>query len=163
MDWAIVVTGVVGLAGIGGTLLSARMAARSAVENLRTSISAEDARAKVAEKRRIYASCLAALGAHATANAFPLTTVSPEAGIRFQEEIIRTRSTAMNAVFEVQLISPSEVAGLANITLLALLNADLDTQTPEIAKAIGTLMGAMRRDLGERDATPDVPSPPAPR
>jgi len=161
MDWAIVITGIVGLAGIGGTLLAAKMAAKSAAENLRTSISAEDARAKVAEKRRIYASCLAALSAHATANAFPFTTVPPEAGIRFQEEINRTRLTAANAVYEVQLISPSEVAGLANIALLALLNADAATQEPVIGKAIGALMGAMRRDLGERDGLPDVPSPPA--
>ncbi len=50
MDWATVVptaiAGVVGLAGIGGTLLSARLTSKSDAENLRTSISAEDAGAQ---------------------------------------------------------------------------------------------------------------------
>lgn len=43
------VTGVVGVAGIGGTLLSARMTSKSDADNLRTSIAAEDTRAKPAE------------------------------------------------------------------------------------------------------------------
>jgi hypothetical protein len=55
------ITGVVGLAGIGGTLLSARMTGKSDAANLRMSVSAEDTRAKLAEKRRIYANCLAAI------------------------------------------------------------------------------------------------------
>lgn len=71
MDWATVVptaiAGVVGLAGIGGTLLSARLTSKSDAENLRTSISAEDAGAKLAEKRRIYANCIAAITACASA------------------------------------------------------------------------------------------------
>jgi hypothetical protein len=55
VDWGTVITGVVGLAGIGGTLLAARMTGKSDAENLRTSISAEDRRARRTEKREIFA------------------------------------------------------------------------------------------------------------
>ncbi len=61
MLWGYAITGIVGLAGIGGTLWSGRLAAKSAVQTLTLSISAEDRRAKVAEKRRIYAAYLASL------------------------------------------------------------------------------------------------------
>lgn len=54
MDWSNVTTGLVGLAGIGGTILSARMAGNSASRNLQTSISAENQRADRAEQRRVY-------------------------------------------------------------------------------------------------------------
>jgi ABC-type transporter Mla maintaining outer membrane lipid asymmetry ATPase subunit MlaF len=65
VDWASVVpgaiTGVVGIVGIGGSVLSARMAGKSAAQNLQMSIQAEDTRASRAEKRRICASYLASL------------------------------------------------------------------------------------------------------
>ena len=51
------IIGIVGLAGIGGTLLSARMTGSS-----------EDRRAKLAEKRRVYAGFLAALTQYAGAD-----------------------------------------------------------------------------------------------
>jgi hypothetical protein len=57
VDWAPVIstgiTGVVGLAGIAGSIVSARMASTSSAGNLWTSIAAEDARARLAEKRRV--------------------------------------------------------------------------------------------------------------
>jgi hypothetical protein len=166
VDWATVVTGVVGLAGIGGTLLSAKLTSKSDAANLRTSIAAEDARAKVAEKRRIYANCLAALSAYVAAKTVPLTNLPPEAGIRFREEINRTQLAAANAVYEVQLIGPSEVALLANTTLLPLLNADRAAPGLGIGKAIGRLTTAMRLDLGEQvlvreDETPSALDPPS--
>jgi hypothetical protein len=52
---SIVVTGGVSLGGIGGTLLAARVATRLATETLRAAISAEDGRARRAEKREIFA------------------------------------------------------------------------------------------------------------
>lgn len=58
------ITGAVGIAGIGGTVLSATITRKSAAENLRISIDAENERIKLAEKRRIYAQALAAITAY---------------------------------------------------------------------------------------------------
>jgi hypothetical protein len=65
MDWSIVVptaiTGVVGLAGIAGSIISARQTSKSASRDLHLSIKAEDKRASIAERRRIYAAFNAAI------------------------------------------------------------------------------------------------------
>lgn len=65
MDWSIVlptaITGVVGLAGIAGSIISARQTSKSASRDLRLSIKAEDTCAGIAEKRRIYAAFNAAI------------------------------------------------------------------------------------------------------
>ena len=65
MEWSIIapaaITGVVGLAGIAGSIMSARPTSRSASRNLQFSIKAEDKRADTAERRRIYAAFNAAI------------------------------------------------------------------------------------------------------
>lgn len=53
--WAYLMTGAVGLAGIGGTLWQANRARKSEAELLQRNISAENERSQLAEKRRIYA------------------------------------------------------------------------------------------------------------
>ncbi len=98
MDWTIIVptaiTGVVGLAGIGGTLLSARMTSKSDAENLRTSISAEDARAKLAEKRRAYAAFHASLdnvfAIAATSNPRPTADMLSDLDAALRNTVINT-------------------------------------------------------------------------
>lgn len=126
MDWAIVVTGVVGLAGIGGALLSARMTSKSDAANLRTRISAEDARARLAEKRHIYANCLTALTACASATdkAARGTALPAAQHAQLLEETTRTQLASANAVSEVDLIGPIEVARLANRAMRSALGAD---------------------------------------
>lgn len=65
MEWSAIapaaITGVVGLAGIVGSIMSARQASRSASRDLQLSIKAEDKRASTAERRRIYAAFNAAI------------------------------------------------------------------------------------------------------
>lgn len=61
-DLGVIVTGVVigSASGIGGTILGSWMTGRSQLAALRINIAAENDRAEDAEKRRIYARCLAA-------------------------------------------------------------------------------------------------------
>jgi hypothetical protein len=150
------IAGAVGLAGIGGTLLAARMTSKSDAENLRMSISAEDARAKLAEKRRIYANCLAALMdfTNALERWGHETKLPPEQrNAEGQDEVVRTRRAAYHTVSEVELIGPTEVARLASRVISALLGSDQNTRLVEITDPLTVLVLEMRRDLGE-----DVPS-----
>jgi hypothetical protein len=162
VDWGIVVTGVVGLAGIGGALLSVRMTSNSAADNLRTTISAEAARARLAEKRRIYANCLVALTAytHAAGSLAQGAELSPAEYAGLEEDSDRTRMAAVLATSEVYLIGPPEVIKLANRTFLLALGAETGNRIDDPAKAIAELAGAMRRDLGENvppsEQMPDV-------
>jgi hypothetical protein len=161
MDWAIVVTGAVGLAGIGGTLLSARMTSKSDAANLRASISAEDTRAKLAEKRRIYASCIAALDAYANyaeyatrADTLPLAQRAQLLG-----ESARSRLAAFYASSEMDLIAPPEVAVWVHRMLWTVLRAEKaatnEAQVGEIVDAHMNVVVAMRRDLGEHAPLPE--------
>jgi hypothetical protein len=64
MDWtsvvSIAITGLVGIAGVVGTIVAAKIASKSATKDLKLSINAESDRARRAEKRQIYAESLAA-------------------------------------------------------------------------------------------------------
>ena len=57
VPWSEIITGAVGVAGIGGALLNGRWQAAA----VNRSIAAQDERAKVAERRRIYAAAYTAL------------------------------------------------------------------------------------------------------
>jgi hypothetical protein len=65
MDWAsvvsIAITGAVGISGVAGTILAARITSTSATKDLQLSITAENDRQHKAEKRRLYAVCLATI------------------------------------------------------------------------------------------------------
>jgi hypothetical protein len=155
LDWGTVIptaiTGLVGLAGIGGTLLSARITGKSDAENLRMTISADDRRAEVAEKRRIYAACGAALTAHFDAVVGARSNDPHE--VRFDPavllaEVNRTRVAAVNAVAVVDLISPSEVAILAHHAMTATLDVGEAESTSGASRAIIEMTMAMRTGLG---------------
>jgi hypothetical protein len=168
MDWAIVVTGVVGLAGIGGSIVSARMASTSAAANLQTNIAAEERRAKVAEKRLIYARYLTSI-TEVVAAAGNLEIYGGEAdpGDR-QALVVRVNQSVvalMNALSEVQLVAPPKDVGPRA--------DDMGRATNEYANKVlrgeesradfyslrQALVGAMRADLGE--ALPETALQPA--
>jgi hypothetical protein len=154
VDWAIVVTGVVGLAGIGGTLLSARMTGKSDAENLRASISAEDQRVKLAEKRRIYASCIAALTVGLNAARAILPGETGPADERHDELMAQWGSavaTAISAASEVRLVGPFVVADLATRLVNLLIRARRVDDLGEWGRIYTELVAAMRADLGEAD------------
>jgi hypothetical protein len=155
VDWGTVVpaaiTGVVGLAGIGGTLLSARMTGKSDAENLRMSISAEHTLAKLAEKRRIYANCLAALIQNVDVNIrLHAATDSQEHNSVIQERN-QARVAARVAIQEVALIGPLDMSDLASQADSQLSQADVtdDANRKRFSLAFARLITAMRADLGE--------------
>src|SRR5580698_1884978 len=58
--WPTVITGVVGVAGIVGTVLAARIAASSQTANLLLSMNEERSRARLVDKRQVYANFVTA-------------------------------------------------------------------------------------------------------
>lgn len=165
-----VVTGVVGLAGIGGSILSAKLAGSTATANLLRSINAEDKRTHLSEKRRTYA---AALESFEEMGLFIATLRSAKA-----ETLVRDMPNAVDkltgaggamwgAVTKLQLIGSPEVAEAAQ----DLADEYLGHGRSMLAKLTGTeqepaylsvanlgqltrdLADAMRADLGEPDQT----------
>ena len=128
VDWPAVVAGisggVVGLAGITFAWRQSRMTIR-----------ADDRRVELAEKRRIYANCLAALQ-HA-ADAGVMRDDPPS------EREDAAAAAAETASFEVVIIAPSAVSKLVS-TALGCLG---EQREEEFSDAMTKLIVAMRVDL----------------
>lgn len=156
MNWATVVptaiAGAVGLAGIGGTLLSASIAGKSNAENLQTSIAAENDRARLYEKRRVYANCLAVLMLGyleaAMVRARGDTRSKGYADAVLKANRART-AAAVNALSEVRLIGSQEVGSRATHAVMTLLHFLKEGSGEDFGKAHAKLTLAMRIDLGE--------------
>ena len=116
VDWGTVIstgiTGLVGLAGIGGTILATRLTAKSATKNLERNISAEDARGQRAEKRLIYANCLAALSREREAEL-----------AKDEQQLSMARTASWIAFQEIRLIGNPQVV-LSTEAVLANINED---------------------------------------
>lgn len=149
IPWGTLTTGAVGLAGIGGTLWQgkrAREAASSdlreslntASKNLLTSINAENERARIAEKRRIYAHFIAALG--------DLLKTWDQANTRDRAEAL---TGALAAVSELRLIAPNDLGSQAESLLT--ITAAPGQMRGDWAMTRLLLIYAMRADLGEAD------------
>jgi hypothetical protein len=178
MDWTFLATAAVGIAGIAGTFWQgkrAREAAsndlkqnlKAASENLLTTINADNERARLAEKRRIYASCLTAINAASPAfsthrrarnakNARTWTNV--EAKLAAWEDAKTARDAMLNAEMELELIAPKDVfqhAQQAGDNLMKYWDktandAEPDDSLPSSTKPlIIKLRSVMRIDLGE--------------
>jgi hypothetical protein len=149
MDWwGSIITGVVGLAGIGGTLLSARITGKSNTEDLRTSISAENTRARRAEKRMIYAKFLAACNemivVRARINTYEAGDPKGEVPRGVDEQNALFFAAAMSANAELELVAHAEVRDRARELLDVIVKGRSmygDTRVQAIK--------AMRADLGE--------------
>ena len=193
MDWTTyipsAVTGVVGLAGIGGALWQAKRAREAAAEeakanrkaassdlqasmrqnanNLVVSINAEDKRADIATRRRIYAACFAAFQqvTRAAANYRTARTTQNE---EERKPLIQRQEDAQDKMYETMgellLIAPYEIVQLADMLSSTLLSFMAAThigppfQGPA-AKEAGQIQTAlvrvMRIDLGEPVDVPD--------
>jgi hypothetical protein len=171
MAWGYVSTGVVGLAGIFGTLWQGKRSREAqtadlkksldaATENLKLGIDADNRRSREAEKRRVYAQCLASYD-DVLAAAMKLKSsfsMSDPALIEATAARLDQASVAMNrAKSEVRLITSKKTYFLADDLAVRLMSYVTETQKGESLKvpsheiaAIRTdLILAMRADLGE--------------
>lgn len=153
------VTGIASMSAVGISFFSARTAIKAATDQLRTSIAAEDARAKLAEKRRIYADYLSSLtkSFHASADAHYHKNKRSKKFRAAEAEANRTRFEAMHALSVVRLICSREVSSLASSTLMSLARALDGSSHIEFVEELASLTLAMRMDLGE-SGPPDVTS-----
>jgi hypothetical protein len=136
-----IVGGIVGLAGIGVTLVSTRIAAQSGVE-----------RARRDEKLRIYAAFISAVTNAFHAAGVHLTQAGEKRkGFRTtQIEATRLSLEAVNALSAVRLIGPREVGTLgaeAIMALTGLLNSGSGSHVEAMRKLANVTL-AMRMDLG---------------
>ena len=187
VDWTTyipsAVTGVVGLTGIGGALWQAKRAREAAAEdakanreaastdlqasmrhtanNLVASINAEDERAYVGTKRRVYAACFAAFQ-QVTRAAVNYRTARAILSEEERRPLIERQKDAQDklyqAIGELFLIAPYDIAQLADILKDSLLSFMAATHVGPpfrgpAAKEAGQIQSAlvrgMRIDLGE--------------
>jgi hypothetical protein len=162
VDWGIVIsdaiTGVVGIAGIGGSIVSAKLAGKSATQNLQTTIRAENDRAELVGKQRIYAHyqacCLTTMMAAITHRS---TRQPQDQSDRAQAAAAEARDALVGAYSEVRLIAPASVHEPAGERLLQLMayidatykGASLSDPPGLLPDSQEKLVDAMRADLGE--------------
>jgi hypothetical protein len=111
--WPTVITGAVGVAGIIGTILVARMTARSQTANLMLSLNEQRERARLVDKRQVYANFIAA------AHEADLTMMSVSIGRLLEKEqvsiaeLYKLRAAMYSRLSEVELVGSEEVISRA--------------------------------------------------
>ena len=144
MDWGTIiptaVTGVVGLAGIGGSIASASLASKSASEDLKRNISAENARLKRADKRLIYASFLAAV------TKLDDLSLNRKEDHRDLQEFLDTERAAWLAVQEIILIGPPRASHAASEAY----NYARDNNWEGYRVSLAQAVAYMRTDLDDK-------------
>ena len=156
-----VVTGVVGVAGIVATYWQGKRATEAASESFRRSIYAADERARLDEKRRIYAACQAAFTAmriesitHRVAHQPPPDQAQRDAAELALNQVQRAM---LNATSELLLIAPYDVRKITtdladsyvSYITATVRGAPLDEPASPAAHVQEQLYDAMRADLAE--------------
>lgn len=150
VPWPNLITGAVGVAGIGGTILAAWMTGKRQTANLKLNIDAENNRHRLAEKRRIYAKYQASLD-----NLIILITRLQVLGHgqRFKDSLadLGTGLGDMHsALSELSLIAPPQLGKIAEEMASAMTDSAERPDDPnDLPKIRKRLHEAMRADLGE--------------
>lgn len=163
--WPTVITGVVGVVGIVGTILAARITASSQTANLMLSLNEERGRARLVDKRQVYANFIAAAHeAHLTMTWVILGRSQAKEQVSISE-LYKLRSAMYSRLSEVELVGSEEVISTAQamsryVTNFfgSLIEPDLvDSNVPPMARQPVSepldevekrLNEAMRADLG---------------
>ncbi len=159
--WQLVITGAV---GVGGTALGAWLNGRMQTKNLRLGLDAENERARLAEKRRIYAACISA--ANELIVAVSNYNMSREEKDRARTDadynkVAEARNVFQNLVSEVTLIAPHDISNQAwkfRQVLMRYVISKAEDGIGETKKdsdnagfLLGKLLATMRADLGGPD------------
>src|SRR5215472_18291875 len=164
-NWPVIITGVatgvVGLAGIVATYWQGKRATEAASESFRRSIYAAGERARLAEKRRIYAACQAAFTAmriesitHRVAYQPPPSQDQRDAA---ELALSQARQAMLHVTSELLLIAPEGVRKIAadltdsylGYITATVRGASLAEPTEPAGQLQNQLYDAMRADLGE--------------
>lgn len=174
MSWTLyiptAITGVVGLAGIGGSVWSAKIQSKSSTANLVQSIDAENKRVRETTKRQLYAASLAAFNEMLAAlieysTSADRSNQKSDAQDESLPRLYRAHENMNRSLEELMLIAPREVGVLAVdlSTLLASFTQEAKPGDRPNARAAGlmrtNLLRAMRDDLGEGNWGPEHSQP----
>jgi hypothetical protein len=159
--WPIFITGVVGVAGIAGTIFAARMSVRSQTANLLISINEERRKALRTEKRQVYADFLSCI--HDVVNTVMVAYYSGDLQ-NLMDEILRVGNKINIRLGELELIGGEEVLSQARAfanyvgdpfvnLILAIKQGDKKITEIKPASVVmdemqAQLLKAMRADLG---------------
>jgi hypothetical protein len=146
VDWPATAAAIAGgVVGVAGVVFAARTSSRT--------ITAQDARAKLSAKRRIYANYLSVL----TVTFNSALTVIRGKGLTGEErdEILLkwrdTKAAALSAAWEAKPVGSGAVGDLALDMFNLLPDASLDLDFDQWKRTHARLLAAMRADLGEAD------------
>jgi hypothetical protein len=156
VDWATVtstaITGAVGIAGVVGGVITARIAGSSARKSAQLNITAEADRARLAEKRRIYARGVGALDTAMLAKGdVRIVQVRADSGDAealaklddYRAKENATLRDALEAASELELIAPRPAVELVRNALVGVSDRDVYAGHRE------KLVEALRDDLGK--------------
>jgi hypothetical protein len=179
-DWpaivAAITTGVVGLGGILATYWQGKRGQEAASKNFSTTITAENERARLAEKRRIYAACLNALNDLAVAAADRKLSEAEldqlENYQRFEAqpevepnttEAERSRTQADVSTLEARLESDDRKMGKARDAVINTISELSLIASPDVENQADSMRKQLMKSLSTTSTTeklefPDVPS-----
>lgn len=164
-DWPAIASGVaagvVGVVGIVATYLQGkrsqqtqstdlRVTLDATAKNLQTSISADNERAELAARRKLYGHCMSSF-AIAMDSARLANRHSKDPLDRFAAAYNNALVNALSAIYEVILSSPADVGNLASEALgsLTSLRSGGEGSDEKCVNAQVDLLAVMREDLGE--------------
>lgn len=157
--WSTLVTGLVGIAGIVGAIVSSWLAAKSSAANVRLGIAAENERTALADRRHTYASCMTALSALLTAAIDHRNMAVREDKLLADSKVDAAFDTMYQRASELWLIAPPEVRRTAHravnaVTEFVAATHNHSHEGPDVEalfKLRRNLSTAMREDLGVKE------------
>lgn len=114
VPWAVLITGAV---GVGGTALGAWLNGKTQTKTLRLSLDAENDRARLAEKRRIYARCTTAFLTMERAGRDFQNAAAGQGGYNAELNLTKASDALRDSMSELILIAPKHIRDTAQAAI----------------------------------------------